>query len=1425
MTYKEPTASQFIFDLNPERKSLAEIFQAHDGNLSDKWEQYLSIYEMVLAPRVAQNRPLHLLEIGVQNGGSLQIWSKYLPSGSTVTGIDIDPACANLSLGDLIQIHIGDASSEEELTRLLGEKTFDIIVDDGSHRSDHIIATFKACFGRLNHGGAFIIEDLHASYVDSLGGGFHQPKAAVEWLKALIDAVNIDYLNSVEADALSQIIGMNVRELGVKLARVSFYDSVAVIEAAQEMRENKFRRVMGGKIADVSRLERQIKSLPPSQLRSLILNPSALEVFGSRLLEELTETNERLKKRELEKNEIEELARSLTSEVNELSAAKMEALDAERGLKNEIRQLNSRLGVAGKISEDLRRQVAEIENRWRTANGRAEHAENEHRAAIELVSRAEEFRQASLEQAFRAEQELHAVRTSTTWKAMTLFGPRVPSPLRTTIRRAAKLTWWVWTGQVRTKLETWLRSRAENEVADPKPEATMAEATMAAKDIAVSGSPSVLPSNLELSVQDRYEQWQRTHTASASTLFLQNRIGRAFKSQPIFSILVPAFKTPLDVFCAMIQSVLEQSYEKWQLCLVIVDESGHSKELVRVAEDLAKKDSRFRVKVLAENLGISGNSNAALELVAGDWVVLLDHDDELSRDALFELARAANANPDLNFIYSDKDMLSRDGSERFNPLFKPGWSPDILLNANYLTHVCAIRSDRLREINGWDPSTDGAQDWDLFLRVIDSKERVKHIPKVLYHWRIIETSVSSGGFDVKPYAAQGQIKTLVKYLPKAGWPNAEPKFEDGQIRIQWNASNEATVLLLVCGGEISSKHLSAAEGLNASVGSLQETEELYRKIDDLIAANNASLIILVDAGFQPAHQDSLRELIAPMSNPLIAMTAGRVISADGTLLEFGTFIRNGHAYPAFRGEPSHYFIPGGSASWYRNASASSAGALAFRRADWKAVGGFMAFAGEGRPDIAFSLAILESQTRGRLLLNPYALFHSAANSSIFERIAGRAISTEFVKSKLPFGDPFLSPAVDIETRPGVPQIPVSTEEQAVPQGHDFFAEARYVASAFDATAAQIRESIKDCNNSLPGPLRSIAWFIPSFTVPFYGGIYTILRAADYMYQRHDVRPMFIVLGDASVEEITARIRLAFPELANSAVVLSIRSVSDPLPALGELDAAVATLWTTAFLVLKLRSVRRKFYFVQDWEPLFYPAGTISAAVEATYRFGFHAICNTPSLASSYSELGGVAEYFMPAIDSAVFHSEGRPARLPNSPFVLVCYARPGTPRNCFEALGEALKKIKDCYGKRVEIVTAGQSWDPAPYGLAGLINNLGLLSYEETGALYRAADAGLVAMATRHPSYLPFELMASGAAVITNRNSTTAWLLRDKENCLLFEMTASDIFEAVSRLIEEPSLRNSLVANARQCIDKHHSSWDGTCLKIFDVIDRVCKTA
>lgn len=275
---------------------------------------------------------------------------------------------------------------------------------------------------------------------------------------------------------------------------------------------------------------------------------------------------------------------------------------------------------------------------------------------------------------------------------------------------------------------------------------------------------------------------------------------------------------------------------------------------------------------------------------------------------------------------------------------------------------------------------------------------------------------------------------------------------------------------------------------------------------------------------------------------------------------------------------------------------------------------------------------------------------------------------------------------------------------------------------------------------------------------------------------------------------------AFPNLQSAELILFDSKVMklDELPAC---DLAFCTFWVSAYLLLKFNKTKRKYYFIQDYEPLFYTAGATYALAESTYRFGFRGIVNTPGLLAAINQRHGMEGIsFVPAIDHSLYYP-GEEQKDNNDPLKVFFYARPNNHRNAFYLGVEIIKRLKKKYGKRIEIITAGAEWKASRYGLSGMVSNKGLLkSLPEVADLYRQCDIGFVYMLTKHPSYQPFEFMASGMATVTNNNEDNWWLLQHENNCLLAEPSPKAMVEQISRLIEEPSLREKIVKNGIETV-------------------------
>jgi glycosyltransferase involved in cell wall biosynthesis len=321
-------------------------------------------------------------------------------------------------------------------------------------------------------------------------------------------------------------------------------------------------------------------------------------------------------------------------------------------------------------------------------------------------------------------------------------------------------------------------------------------------------------------------------------------------------------------------------------------------------------------------------------------------------------------------------------------------------------------------------------------------------------------------------------------------------------------------------------------------------------------------------------------------------------------------------------------------------------------------------------------------------------------------------------------------------------------------------------------------------------IKEMLWIMPDFTNVYNGGPHTILRFANF-FAESGIHNTIVVMSAAKWNERSLRksVSKAFPNCKNMDFLVYPYWKEMEVQELPNSDVAVATIWFSAYPLLRYHRTKAKYYFVQDYEPLFYPAGIEYGLAAATYDFGFYCICNTEGVFRTVAknhEIQGT--YFTPAADAQIFF----PKEERNSLTRIFFYARPGVPRNGFELGIAGLRLIKSKYPE-TEIFLAGHY--STDLGLDFEAKILGYLSYQETGELYRYCDAGIAFMFTSHPSYIPPQMMACGCIVIANRNSANRWLLKDGYNCVLCNPTPSGLLEAYTRLREGCDLRKKLRQN------------------------------
>lgn len=354
-------------------------------------------------------------------------------------------------------------------------------------------------------------------------------------------------------------------------------------------------------------------------------------------------------------------------------------------------------------------------------------------------------------------------------------------------------------------------------------------------------------------------------------------------------------------------------------------------------------------------------------------------------------------------------------------------------------------------------------------------------------------------------------------------------------------------------------------------------------------------------------------------------------------------------------------------------------------------------------------------------------------------------------------------------------------------------------SLFNITEEDIKKSKKATSGPLRTTPKTANWFVPNFGHLKYGGIFTIFRFIEKL-GIEGVENRIIIYDHPSFDVIKlhAQIKDNFPKLKNYSIIIHDLN-NDSVDDLPESDLAFCSFWTSAYLLLRFNKTKRKYYFIQDYEPLFYPGGSTYALAESTYRFGFRGLVNTPGLLAAVNSRHGTEGIsFIPAVDQAIYHPSPKKN---NEKVRIFFYARPNNPRNAFNLGVLIIKELIKKHGNSIEIITAGAEWNEAEYNLKGRITNLGLLkSLQEVGDLYRSCDIGFVYMLSKHPSYQPFEFMASGMATVTNNNEDNLWLLKDGKNCFLAEPSPAAMAEKISLLVNDKALRAEISTNGLKSI-------------------------
>ena len=507
-----------------------------------------------------------------------------------------------------------------------------------------------------------------------------------------------------------------------------------------------------------------------------------------------------------------------------------------------------------------------------------------------------------------------------------------------------------------------------------------------------------------------YEDFLKKYGVKEEELARQRQ--EVFENGPCFSIAVPLYQTKEKYLREMIESVQAQTYTNWELCLA--DGSGREHSLQSVVGEYIAKDKRIKYCLLDSNEGIAGNTNEALKMADGDFVVLTDHDDLLSPEALYQCAKAVQKEPQTDVIYSDEDKVDMSGKKFFEPHFKSDYNIDLLCTMNYICHLFVVRKDVMERAGLFESCYDGAQDHDFILRCTEKAEHIVHIPKVLYHWRCHAQSTSENP-ESKLYAFENGCKAVKAHYDRIGIPaEVEQGPFYGMYRTHYLWKEQPLVSILIpnkdhvadlkkCMDSIEEKSTyrnfefiivennSTEEETFAYYKEIEKRDNVrvlyykeefnYSRINNFGAKEaNGEYVLLLNNDTEMIEPDSIKEMLDVCMRPDVGIVGAKLIFEDNTIQHAGVIIGfggvAGHAFIGQDRDDNGYFSRIISV---QDLSAVTAACLMVRRSVFDEVEGLNEEFKVAFNDIDFCLKVRKA---GYLVVyNPYAQFYHYESKS------------------------------------------------------------------------------------------------------------------------------------------------------------------------------------------------------------------------------------------------------------------------------------------------------------------------------------------------------------------------------------------------------------------------------------------------------------
>ncbi len=548
-----------------------------------------------------------------------------------------------------------------------------------------------------------------------------------------------------------------------------------------------------------------------------------------------------------------------------------------------------------------------------------------------------------------------------------------------------------------------------------------------------------------------YKEWLEKNMPARQELDRQAK--HKFKYAPKISILVPVYNTPETFLRQMIESVQKQTYGNWELC--IANANPANEQVKVILKEYTENDARVKVTDVPENEGIAQNTNKALEIADGTFIGLLDHDDVLAENALYEVVKELNKAVDTDVIYTDEDKVSTAMDEYFSPNFKPDFNLDMLRSNNYFCHFFVAKKELIETVGGFRGEYNGAQDYDLFLRCIEKAERIAHIPKILYHWRVHQESTADNPLS-KMYAYDAGQKAIEQHLKRCGVTAEVSKTENlGFYRVKYQQEGSPLVSILIPNKDQKDTLDQCLKSIEARTdyenyeiiiiennSTEQETFEYYKQIKNpkirviewkdefnYSAINNFGVrhakgeyLLFLNNDIEVINSDWLGEMLSNCQREEVGAVGAKLYYPDNTVQHAGVIVGiGGVAGSVFVGLKRGYTGYMHRASIQQNLSAVTAACMMVKKSVFEEVGGFEEELKVAFNDIDFCLKIRE---KGHLIVyDPYVeLYHYESKTrgaeDTTEKIRRFQSEIEYMRSHwssiLKNGDPAYNPNLSLK---------------------------------------------------------------------------------------------------------------------------------------------------------------------------------------------------------------------------------------------------------------------------------------------------------------------------------------------------------------------------------------------------------------------------